>query len=232
VPRDWVSPDGRRYAYLDRVQYQGGSGGYLHVVDVASGQDARVGYDRGASAARTNEWWAMLGYEAEGVYMISFAGGSGNSLWFVDSGGGFRQVGGSFNWQWIGGGAAWGTPISSTPGAPLQRHDLATGATRTWFQRAGFTPTMLGLDADGRAVVLLGNEVVSELWLVDSSGGASKIHTAPGWSSASGMRPNGPAVADSHGTWIGTSVGIFLYNPATGTTRVSEVSARIAGTCA
>lgn len=232
VPRDWVAPDGHQYAFLEQLQYPGGGGGYLHIVDVASGGDRRVPYDHGASASRTNESWGLLGYEPEGVYLFSFHSGGYPSLWLVDSGGSFRQVGTAFNWQWVGSGGAWGIPAGNPQGAPLQRHDIASGANTTWIQRAGLTPTMLGLDGDGRAVILLGNDVVSELWLVDSRGGATKIHSAPGWTSAGGLRALGPAVSDSHGLWFGTSLGIFLYTRDGGVTKASDASGRIAGTCA
>src|SRR5579872_968893 len=92
VPRDWVSPDGKKYVYFDGTTF--------HVVGYQASD-----WLFSPPVAGLNTYWTVLWAENDGVYVTS----PGLGIWRVGYGGGTRQVTGSGYWSVANGKYAYGT---------------------------------------------------------------------------------------------------------------------------
>lgn len=197
VPRAQVSPDGRRYVYMDYTQGGLYLYGRLHVVDVSTGRDRTLGLP----AAE----YMILDFSVEGVYVTFGPYAQSAGLWLVDpDSGGTRQVFKNGYVLAVAGGAAWlevnendRHPITALPGgegappatAPLNvlvRRDLQSGVDVDWLRRpptAGYQ--FLGVYGGAPAVgVYLSDDVQGqwatgkvpyEVWLITSAGRPLKV---------------------------------------------------------
>src|ERR1700694_2323111 len=129
VPRAQVSPDGRRYVYMDYTQGGLFAYGQLHVVDVASGLDRTLGLP----AAQ----YLIFDFAADGIYFTYGPYGQSAGLLLVNpDSGAIRQVFPDGYVLAVANGEAWLTvneqdlhPTSPLPGgegepAPLVLHGL------------------------------------------------------------------------------------------------------------
>jgi hypothetical protein len=216
VPRNWITPDGKRYAYSG---YPEG----VYVVDVAANTQTEIGDGRR---------WQVLDAEAEGVY-ASEAGNAGPvaGLWLLPFAGSPTQLTISGYWNSVGGGAAYGTETSSLPnGVPtlIDRLDLKTHVQQHWFQVVGATSSPFGFDAFGHPIYMVQgfapNSTTAELWLVTGLGTAEVI--------AYNNNFSGPPVADSHGIWLMNWQSIYLFVPGRGMFLAANVGGQLAGGCA
>ena len=229
--REWISPDGSRYAYSDRK-------GALHVVDAASGQDRILNSD---------QFWAVIDFQAEGIYVAGISGPSTTpgGLWLIDpANASVRQIQGSGPWQAVGYGQAWelivtqpSVPVPSPQlplvqdglfGNTLVRLDLATGKTMTIYTSAGTEFRLVGIDADGDPVLLDLSSFASPLVIV----------SAPGRTNSTGSGAWTNALVDGNRTWFADTWGISIWlKDSSGTRQMAGLGAsihgmiRIAGGC-
>lgn len=233
VPPDWVTADGRRYAYASRV---GGMGAQpaepgLHVVDLSTATDKRV-------AAGD---WQVVGFNAHGVYaMQASQNASPSGLWVIDpDSGALQQITQKGFWTHITNNLAWGRhaeqPGGILPLDHLFRLDLVTGGLdESWFSRDGMALYALGDDARGNVVVQAtgGASDALEFWLVgQQSPQSTQIYVG----SAAGQFSLVPvalvALGDGHGLWFGTYGGLYLYRAGEPVAKVSEARGQVAGIC-
>src|SRR5262249_421594 len=201
-----VSPDGRRYAYsvIAGNAYQN-TRSQLHVVDVATAAD-RVIYN-GKAALN------VVDFEAEGVFVTAAVPeGRARGLWLQDlTGSPLRLISSTIVAPAVGGGSAWGVdfnPADPSPGpggleGPMNRilrYDLS-GASTPWFYRPGANIYLMGFDANGHPFVSAGFEsngqATQEVWLIASSGNATKISAGTYLGSPSTLE-----AVDGYGVWF------------------------------
>jgi hypothetical protein len=232
VPRDWISPDGKHYAYPDLPgpDYHGGSPppGGVHVVDIASGTDH---FFNPGTPPQDSFWW-VLDYETEGVYLAVQPNGPAppNGLWLLDpSTGAVRKIAEPIVVQYISSGAAWSTADALAghgpgPGSRLNRTDLKTGAMASWYKRTDIEFTVAGADGSGHPILEVWKYQPKQLLLITGAGSATILLPAPG-SAVPTLSNVVHPVADSHGIWFGDMAGtISLYTPETGIKQMAQVS--------
>jgi hypothetical protein len=235
VPREWVRPDGRAYAFYDW------NASSIESVDIQSGTATALGtanspasYGRSGGGA-----WQVIDTERAGVYaaQAQYGPGAPTGLWLFDFSGGARQLAGDYFWQAVGGGAAWGTQTESVPqGASntLVRLDLGTGAKEDWFSAAGMEARVVGFDFSGHPVVVGQGVDKTAVFLVTGKNTATTLFTAPAPPPQSNPAQQffvQSVVGDSHGLWLGSSKGIFIYTPAAGWEQASQVAGQLASGC-
>lgn len=232
VARDSISPDGRHYAYSDPPypgMYAQGSvpTSHVHVVDVGSGAD----HSFNPGPVGTDSTWWVLDYENEGVYLAALGYGPSApiGLWLLDpSSGAVRQIDSMHLWQYISGGAAWGTTDPLTghgpgPGSRLMRMDLQTGAILSWYKRTDVEFIVGGADATGHPVLQVTALGSPAIILVTTQNTAAPLSIAAG-STAPSLSNYIHPVSDSHGMWFGDTAGqISLYTPSTGIQKMAQV---------
>ncbi len=231
VPRDWISPDGKHYAYPEMP-------GGVHVVDIASGADHLFN----PGTPPPDSFWFVVDYETEGVYVtaqpVGPAGTSG--LWLLNPADGtVRKLTDTNQWQYISGGGAWATADALTghgpgPGSRLLRMDLKSGGITSWYKRTDIEFTVAGADGAGHPILEVWKYQTPQLLLITGAGSATILLPATGSAVPSLSNVVHP-VADSHGIWFGDTGGkISLYTPQTGIKQMAQVGssdAAAAGGC-
>ena len=232
VPRDWISPDGKHYAYpeLPGPDYHGGGSpppGGVHVVDIASGQDRFFN----PGTPPPDSFWFVIDYETEGVYVGAQLNGPAGvtGLWLVNpADGAVRKLTEGNQWQYISGGGAWATADALTghgpgPGSRLLRMDLKSGAIDSWYKRSDIEFTVAGADGGGHPILEVWKYQTRQLLLITGAGSATILLPAPG-SAVPSLSNFVHPVADSHGIWFGDTGGtISLYTPATGIKQMAKI---------
>lgn len=218
VMYQWVSPDGRHYAYP--------LGTGIDVVDAGTSAQTVIGAGRA---------WQILDV---GNTSVTAEPQGQPGLWTVPFSGSPTQITAGGYWQAIGGGAAYGTTTSAVPlGVATQiiRLDLSKGTTQPWFQVDGAVTSVIGFDAAGHPLMAVSPQgggyssanpfpYQTYVWLVRGLGDASVL---------TGGNLNSAPIADSHGIWLSGgagSSGIYLY---TGHAMqwVANIGAQLAGEC-
>jgi hypothetical protein len=227
VPRGAVSPDGQNYAYFD--------GSSFHVV--RSGLSELL-LDP-PKTTLTDARWVVLATEAQGLYVRctgAFCGGYG--LWWVPYSGPSVTVASSGNWTATDGKYAYGTDANTPTGMMVERLELSTGARTPVFSLPGVELTAVGV-ADGGRVVVLATPVLgapqpgpAQIWLA-GGGEPGKIYEGPASNGGGGTTGTSrfavySVIADTMGTWIATSRGLYIYSPAGGLELASPVAGPLA----
>ena len=194
VSWNWVSPDGKHYAYPL-------SSG-VDVVDAGSSSQVVVG------GGRT---WQLIDVENDRVYaQVQTQPG----LWALPFSGGATQIAAGGYWEAVGGGAAYGTTTSAVPqgvATQIQRLDLKSGAMQPWFQVDGAFSYVVGFDGGGDPLIAVSPQqqpmgYPTYIWVVKGLGDAMVL---------TGGNITYPIVADAHGLWFSGSTGpgggIYLY---------------------
>lgn len=226
VPRNWVTPDGTRYAYP-------GVGG-VYVQDIVKGTNVELG---------EGQAWSVLDVESEGVYATSPPGAG---LWLLPFSGAVTQITAVGYWQGVAAGAAYGTETSAVPqGATntIIKLDLKTHTTTPWFSRTAAQSRVLGFDGQGDPIIAAsGNNPGSgggsayggtETWITTGPnlGVPIAVFMYGPYNQQSGFAPNGPVVADSHGLWFSGNGAIVLYVTGSGWYSMATLGAQVAGAC-
>jgi hypothetical protein len=218
VPADrlMLSPDGATWLYGTlRV------GNEYHAVDVSTGSDTTLwGSDK---------LFRVLGLDNKYAYAM-LDGTGGAHLWRLPlDGTDGSQIRVSGTWQFVNGGAVWGTGAAPMPaGAPfmLQRLDLQKNTVTTWVQLSG-PGNLVGFDGRGAPIVQVGGGDI----IVAPSPGAQRP-VAHAFSFA--KRPDGiaslPAVGDSYGIWLPGTDGLYVSVNGVAS-KQSSVQAFPAGPC-
>lgn len=242
-----VSPDSSHYAYNEFVDSPSRHS-QIHVVDVTTGADS-VLYDQ--------DFYVVLDYRSEGVYLVNVGptGEGAAGLWLLDPNSrSLRQVtpaladAAPFGFYLIGAGAAWYGDVASGDQPPNQgigamdrvlRFDLKTHAVTPWFRRQGMQVQAIGFDSQEHLIVMATTELAGiaaqqghgsvELWLVTGPGVGQEIYSTS--KSPDFVGSFSAPLADDHGVWFGTSVGVFLYTSDGKFTKVSEAQGEVAGRC-
>jgi hypothetical protein len=246
VPRAQVSPDGRRYVYMDYTQGGLYAYGQIHVVDAATGRDRTLNLP----AAQ----YQIFDFGAAGIYFTYGPYGQTAGLWLLnaDSGAAHQLFKDGYVVA-VGDGAAWIAvneqdlhPTAPLPGGEgnaippvlnvLLRRDLKSGQVTEWLRRpltaSGFdllavyggTPALLVYLADNNDPRWSNGTAPYEVWLVfgpgtleKASAGLSRDLQTDTWY-RSGRE--GLGIRDSHGIWLGGS-SISLYQPGHGLTKIA-----------
>jgi hypothetical protein len=224
VPRDQISPDGKHFAYADVPPVDNSP---VHVADSSSG--ATRGFNPGTPPADSS--WVAVDYETEGVYLAVQPNGPAglSGLWLLDpSTGAVKEIDNAHSWQYISGGAAWGTSDALTghgpgPGSRLLRMDLKTRSIVSWYKRTDVEFTVAGADGAGHPVLQVTKASAPQLLLITAGNAATILFPAPGSAIPSLSNIVHP-VTDTHGMWFGDTAGsLSLYTPATGITKMAQV---------
>jgi len=218
VPRNWVAPDGKRYAY----NYANDDG--VYVVTVATGAQVELG---------EGTKWEIRDFAAEGVYVVPSNGGAG--LWLLPFTGAAKQLTSTGYWQTVGGGAAYGTATSAVPqGAAntILRFDLKTLKSQPWFTAANSQSSVIGFDAKGAPVIFVSFNIPNsypgygqQIWIVPALAQGYVIINRPTFG-GQGL------VADSHGIWFSDGNQQYLFIPGKGTYVAARIGGQVAGACA
>jgi hypothetical protein len=235
VPRDAISPDGQHYAYADPPAASGQPKlGGVHVVDLASGADHLF---RPAA-----ENWAVLDFEAEGVYLAAQPSGPAppKGLWLLDpSTQHLRQIETSHSWDYISGGGAWGTGDALSGHGPvggsrLMRLDLTSGVIASWYKRTDIEFVVTGADSSGHPLLETSKTYANQMLLITAQNVAASLPPATG-SLLPHLRDYIHPVSDAHGLWLGDTGGtVSLYTTAAGIQQVAHVGTGdvlVAGGC-
>jgi len=251
VPRAQVSPDGRRYVYMDYTLGGLYSYGQLHVVDVATGRDRTLGLP----AAE----YLIFDFSADGIYFTYGPYAQSAGLWLLNAdSGATRQVFPDGYVLAVADGEAWLTvneqdlhPTSPLPGGEgnakfpvlnlLLRRDLKSDQVTEWVRRpltgSGFqvlgiysgSPAVLVYLANADDVRWSTNSVPYEVWLVSRP--ATPETVAAGLTSDLETNPwyrTGRVETSSSGLGISDAHGIwlggsaiYLYQHGKGLTKVA-----------
>jgi hypothetical protein len=199
----------------------------VHVVDIATGADHSF---NPGNAGTDSSWW-VLDYENEGVYLavLGYGPSAPVGLSLLDpSSGSVRQIDSTHLWQYISGGAAWGTTDALTghgpgPGSRLMRMDLKTGAIASWYKRTDVEFIVGGADAAGHPVLQVTTVGSPAVILVTAQNAGAALPVAAG-SSVPLLSNYIHPVSDSHGMWFGDVGGnLSLYTAATGIKKMAQV---------
>jgi len=220
VPADrlLVSPDGATWLY-----------GTLHLGNEYHAVDVRTGADTTLSGS--DKFFHVFGLDSKYAYaMLDSTGGS--HLWRLPLDGSVAyqlKVNGS--WQFVNGGAVWGTGSASLPvGAPfsLQRLDLLHNTITTWVQMSG-PGTLVGFDANGAPIVQVGGPG-GDIIVAPTPGEQRLVAHAFSFAKGPDGIPQLPAVGDAYGIWLPGADGLyFSVNGAA--TKQSDIQAVPAGPC-
>ena len=210
VQYQWVSPDGKHYAYAD---YAGG----IYVIDASTNAQVELGEGkRWQLFTVTNTSVFAEEQQQPGLFEMPFAGTP-------------RLVTSTGYWQGVGGGAAYGTATSAVPqgvATTILRVDLATGKSQPWFQLDGAQPSVAGFDSGGHPLLLVNvygyGPYTTYLWVVYGLGNATVL--------ASGQF-GGPVITDSHGIWISGNQQIVLVQSGVGPVVVAPIGGQLGGPC-
>lgn len=225
APPRSVSPDGSHYAYSSDF-------GFIHVVDIATGQD------RGFKAPDGPE--TLMYYAREGVYFNhAWEGPPGPGLWLLDPATGtVHTVFSDKAVETVGGFAAWLPDVnpadphpvfsqytgSNMPNRTLRR-DLNGGPTVPWFYRPGRSLDVIGFDHDKHPLVVvetLSTPDTIEIWQVTAANEGHKIYTGTQLANI---------MADAHGIWLAGAEGVSLYTATAELKQVSSLRVDTVGAC-
>lgn len=237
VPREWVSPDGSSYAY---AVIQTGAAQGVHIVDVRTGSDRVIPGTSGDPDARGSHF-GLVAYQLDGVYLNRVSQLGANGLWLLNpTTGAITQVSTDAPGVrvMVVGKQAWWTVVNadaSAPADPYAYHQYLTGSPgqhgETWFQRPGYRLNVVGVDADGRAVVLAQSSASDELWLLSVPNASSQLNATPDDGSfRTELLTFRTAVPDSGGWWIGSRAGVFFAKGGS-LQQVSTMPAVAVGAC-
>ncbi len=233
VKQTAVSPDGGRYALLDRKVLGTSAPQRLHVIDIATGGDkpydlVPTGNPAGyviISFGAEGIWLTSGGYEGPriGLFLFDLATGrlkdaSGQHL-ILDAVSGGQGV----FWYTDGGPNPQASGIGFVIPARVNRFTVADGKTVAWFTKDGSGVTVFGIDTAGGPVFGASNQAGGfDVWIASVPGEAKKIDLPAGFYQV---------FAESRGVWFGGDQGIYLYS-AVGVQKVSDQKAGPAGSCA
>jgi hypothetical protein len=218
--RGIVDPDYERVAVIT-----GGSNRthYAYMADDRSIHlvDATTQTDQVAIASNPNDL-NPLGYSADGVWLVQ---GPGSGLWLLDPvTKAVTQVRPSSPqefWGLMRGDAIWGANtgggVGASPPSALLHFDLKTHAVTTWFSKPGGTVQLAAVDSIGAAAIVVSSGSTTTVLSVTAPGEASTV------SLPSGTRPSDLGSSqdtDSHGGWMITPTGIYLFASSVGVRRV------------
>jgi len=228
VRRDSVRSDGLAYAYAEAYKVKPSdqleSQTHIHVVSLPDGTD-RVIYSGGP--------YAVLAYEPEGIYIVAvgyYHGESSDGLWRVDPR--TEQATKLYDHGFfisVANRAAWTLDRGIQPEV-LTRIDLSNGGRETWLDvRPTGWVTFMGTDGSGHPLIVVKS--------FGSTGSVLMAYSAPQTGNEIAGSGFGEqfaiTVTDTHGTWLGGSDGIYLYQPGHGMLKVSDLSPGYpAGACA
>jgi hypothetical protein len=224
VPRQSVSPDGKHYAYgapgLNQTKVP-----TMHVVDVATGADH-------VFAAPTGAWfvaYAVLDYSSDGIYLMTNYEVSHGVALMNPQTGAIKSVADLPDIQassgnrtfWVGTvNPADPNPLAglSTQPNQLDRFSLVDRTRVAWFYRPSTAPRVIGFDIQGHPFVwavngkngVIDGDYGAELLLLTSPQSRRSIFKG----SAQLFGSSVVTISDSHGTWLGTDHGIYLYTGA------------------
>jgi hypothetical protein len=246
VPRAQVSPDGKRYAYMDYTQGGLYVWGKIHVVDVATGLDRTLGLPAAL--------YKIFDFGANGIYFTigPYAQDAGLRLLNPDSGAA-SQVFPDGYVQAVANGSAWVAvneqdlhPTSPLPGGEgnaklpvlnvLLRRDIKSGQVTEWLRRPvsgsgfellgvyGSAPALLVYLADQNDPRWSTGNVPYEDWLVSrpampetvGAGVGADLTDDPWYRTGR----EGLGITDKYGIWLGGS-SIQLYQAGHGLTKVA-----------
>lgn len=226
APRDWVTPDGSKYVY---------NFGYdVHLV--TPGSSDRV---LPMPSPQTVSYWSILAATNGSVYVSPNGYPQIAGLYRIPFSGAPVRVADSGYWNYVDGTYAYGSTTAALPqGAAntIVRLNLATGARSDLFTQPGMNSTVAGVDSDGDAVVYAidssAHPTLAQIWIA-RPGAPLKIYEKMISDTAGGMgggrRFNVTSVvADSMGTWIATSDGLYLYSHQSGLEFASQVTGPLA----
>ena len=251
VPRQAVSPDGTRYAFVDPRQ---SSEIVIHTVDVATGADTVVHLRD--SATGFNGEVEVFDYAPEGIYLTQGFEHIFPGVWLYNPR--TRTVSKAADLEVpelsAGSGVFWygavnkvdSSPVASGSSAGIlpdevDRINLRTGAQALWLFRAGVAVSVLGVDLLGRPLIIalvptpklegkgtgedFYQHAQSELLLGLSTTAQRSVYKGKVVETLNG------AIADSHGVWLGSSRGIYHYSDASGLQKVSDHAGTPANGC-
>jgi hypothetical protein len=246
VPRAQVSPDGRRYVYMDYTQGGLYAFGQIHVVDVGTGRDRTLDLP----AAQ----YQIFDFSADGIYFTYGPYGQSAGLWLLNpDSGSTRQVFQDGYVRAVADGQAWVAvneqnlhPTAPFPGGEgnptfpllnvLLRRDIKSGQVTEWLRRPLDLSyfELLGVYGGAAAVlVYLTNEkdpswktgnMPYEVWLVSRPATPEKASAGVGADLLSDpwyrTGREGLGISDSYGIWLGGSA-IYLYKSGKGMTKIA-----------
>jgi len=225
VARQWVVPEGIRYAWGDRTA------SVVHVIDAASGTDHPVTVP-GPST--------VIDFETEGVYVARAVPSSGapqQGLGFIDGGtSAYRQITADGRWLAVGGGFAYGQdldpavpgPTGGPPGAAnrVRKLDLRSGAVTTVASYTGASVQVLGVYGTEPLIAATAGAIYTVF-----VGASTIVFTG----STGDADPGGPVVIDGATVWFSSqNAAVWRWTGSGRATRAADVplrSLQVAGAC-
>ena len=224
VPYTWVSPDGELYAYaMDFLRHPGVNA--LIEVNARTGATGTL-----QQTAPVNGTWQVIAVSDTYVYAIS---PTGQGIFVVPLSGPWNNENYVSDGYWTAASGNYWYGSAKPDGGAVLRIDSRNPTQRVpWFNKSP-SAQIIGFDGSGSPVIWTG----SDLWIASAADQAIRIGSKPPLGFATppigGPRIYGSQapVPDSHGLWFSTIEGIYLY-AGNQTTKVSNLVAQVAGTCA
>jgi hypothetical protein len=228
----WISYDTpmRRWVPADRLMLSPDGATYLYGTLRQGNEYAAINVMTGTNTTLwgSDQFFRVFGLDNKYAYAM-LDGTGGAHLWRLPlDGSDGSQIRASGTWQFVNGGALWGTGSASLPaGAPfsLQRLDLQRNTITTWVQLSG-PGTLVGFDGRGAPIVQVGGDII-----VAPSPGVQRP-VARAFTFAKG--PDGiaslPALGDSFGIWLPGTDGLYVSVNGVAS-KQSSVQAFPAGPC-
>jgi hypothetical protein len=204
----------------------------LHVVEAATGVEKVL-----PLALGDQQPYGVEEYASDGIYIGSGWEGVTFGRWRVDpTSGALTDLGKQEHFIDDGTGHAWvsmlnpddPSPAPNVMGGPplpnqVGRRDLNTGLVEIWFYHPGFSVAVAGAFPGGGILAWVEPPLGGhhEYWLV----------TSPGLARLVAQIDTGGAVADSHGIWMGSTEGLYLFTPDGSAKKVSSELGDPVGGC-
>ena len=208
VPRAWVSPDGRRYAYSEYAAAGGQATSAVHIVDVATGADR---------ALRPPAPSTPISFQNEGLYIgraVLDSDSPPQGLGVLDPvAGDVRQIVSDGHWTLVAPPVAWGVDIDSSIAPPrggglgagnrLRQLNLSGGTAVTALTLPGSSIELIGLDGSGAPVVGVTEGSTYRVAAFSAFAGLEEWFSGP----IADDNPAGPMAGAGARTWLssGTS---------------------------
>lgn len=239
VGRDAVAPDGLHFAYTTGgAPSQAPGAPRLHVVSAATGAERVI-----ELGLPDDQPYGVEDYATDSsIYVGSSWEGGVIGNWRVDlASGRVVPLGGGELLLDDGTGHAWRSIVdprdpqparSAMSGEPLPneivRSDLKTGVDEVWFYHPGFSLAIAGTFVGGGLVVwaeadtMTHPDAAHEYWMVSAPGQSQFV---------ADIESGGQTMADSHGIWMGSSDGLYLFTVSGRVRRVSDLPGDPANGC-
>lgn len=215
VPHEWISPDGRQYAYPEYPNTFGPAPGIMHIVNVTTGADRALRLPAPATP---------ISFEKEGLYIgrvpLQSEGVPLDVSLLDPASGSLRPIAAEGTFTLIAPDVAWGVDTDKSVAPPkggglitgnrLRQLHLGDGTSVTALTLPGESIELLGLDGRGAPVVSITDGSKYRVASFSAFAGLEE------WFSGrvADHNPTGPIVSVASETWLSSGTNVIWKKSA------------------